>query len=33
MGEVKGFFHGIPNLDRQVPMYAHAVIDVDDRLK
>jgi len=28
MGEVLGFFHGIPNLDRQRPMYAHAVLDV-----
>lgn len=29
MGEVEGFFHGIPNLDRQRPMYADAVIDLD----
>jgi predicted amidohydrolase len=27
MGEVLGFFHGLPNLDRQRPMYAHAKID------
>lgn len=32
MGEVSGFFHGIPNLDRQRPMYASAVLDVADRL-
>jgi len=32
MGEVLGFFHGIPNLDRQKPMYATAVVDVEDRL-
>lgn len=30
LGEVPAFFHGIPNLDRQRPMYAHAVIDMDD---
>ncbi len=33
MGEVEGFFHGIPNLDRQRPMYADAVIDLDLKLK
>ena len=27
MGEVPGFFHGLPNLDRQRAMYAHAVVD------
>ena len=32
MGEVAGFFHGIPNLDRQRPMYAHAVVDVADKV-
>lgn len=32
MGEVRGFFHGLPNLDRQRPMYAAAEIDVDERL-
>jgi predicted amidohydrolase len=32
MGEVVGFFHGLPNLDRQRPMFAHAVVDVDDCL-
>lgn len=31
-GEVVGFFHGQPNLDRQRPMYAHGVIDVDDTI-
>jgi predicted amidohydrolase len=30
MGEVLGFFHGLPNLDRQRPMYAHAVIDTEE---
>jgi len=29
LGEVPGFFHGIPNLDRQRPMYAHALVEVD----
>ena len=33
MGEVVGFFHGLPNLDRQRPMYAHAVLDADDCLE
>lgn len=33
MGEVVGFFHGLPNLDRQRPMFTHAVIDVEDCLK
>ena len=32
MGEVQGFFHGLPNLDRQRPMYAHAIVDVADCL-
>ena len=32
MGEVPAFFHGIPNLDRQRPMYAHAAIDVAERV-
>lgn len=32
MGEVEGFFHGIPNLDRQRPMYASGTVDVEDRL-
>jgi predicted amidohydrolase len=32
MGEVVGFFHGLPNLDRQRPMFAHAVVDVEDRV-
>ena len=30
MGEVAAFFHGLPNLDRQRPMYAHAVVDLED---
>jgi predicted amidohydrolase len=33
MGEVVGLFHGLPNLDRQRPMFAHAVVDMEDRLK
>jgi len=33
MGEVPGFFHGLPNLDRQRPLYAHAVVDVEERVK
>ena len=33
MGEVAAFFHGIPNLDRQRPMYASGIIDVEDRLR
>lgn len=33
MGEVEGFFHGIPNLDRQRPMYAEAVIDLNIKLE
>ena len=32
MGEVPGFFHGIPNLDRQRPMYAHAALNLDECL-
>jgi len=32
MGEVPAFFHGLPNLDRQRPMYAHAVVDMDERI-
>lgn len=28
LGEVPGFFHGLPNLDRQRAMYAHAVVDL-----
>jgi hypothetical protein len=27
MGEAPALFHGLPNLDRQRPMYAHAVVD------
>lgn len=32
MGEVVGFFHGLPNLDRQKPMFAHATIETSDCL-
>jgi len=32
MGEVPAIFHGLPNLDRQRPMYAHAVVNVEERL-
>jgi predicted amidohydrolase len=30
MGEVPAFFHGLPNLDRQRPMYAHAEVDFEE---
>jgi predicted amidohydrolase len=33
MGEVPALCHGFPNLDRQRPMYVHAVVDVADRLE
>lgn len=32
MGEVAALMQGFPNIDRMRPMYAHAVIDVEDRL-
>jgi predicted amidohydrolase len=32
MGEVVGFFHGLPNLDRQRPMYASGIIAFEDCL-
>ena len=32
MGEVVGFFHGLPNLDRQRPLYAFARVDVAEVL-
>lgn len=32
MGEIAALVHGLPNLDRQRPMYCHAVVDVADRL-
>lgn len=32
MGEVVGLVHGLPNLDRQRPMYTHAVIDLDENI-
>ena len=28
-GEVPGFFHGLPNLDRQRPMYASATVELE----
>ena len=33
MGEVVALIQGLPNLDRQRPMYAHADIDVEDCLQ
>lgn len=32
MGEVAALIHGLPNLDRQKPMYTHAIIDMDEHL-
>jgi len=32
MGEVVALIHGLPNIDRQRPMFAHAVVDVEDCL-
>ena len=32
MGEVAAIVHGLPNLDRQRPMYTHAIVDVENRL-
>ncbi len=32
MGEVAALIHGLPNLDRQRPMYAHAVIDMEEHI-
>jgi predicted amidohydrolase len=32
MGEVISLIHGLPNLDRQRPMYAHAEVDVDEHI-
>jgi predicted amidohydrolase len=32
MGEIPALIHGLPNLDRQRPMYCHAEVDVEDRL-
>jgi predicted amidohydrolase len=32
MGEVPALIHGLPNLDRQRPMYTHAVINLDEHL-
>ena len=32
MGEVAAFFHGLPNLDRQRPMYTHAAINMNEHV-
>ncbi len=32
MGEVPALIHGLPNLDRQRPMYTHAVVDFDEHV-
>jgi predicted amidohydrolase len=32
LGEVPAFFHGQPNMDRQRPMYAHALIDTEEKI-
>lgn len=32
MGEVPALVHGLPNLDRQRPMYTHAVVDLEEHL-
>jgi hypothetical protein len=32
MGEVPALIHGLPNLDRQPPMYTHAMINLEERL-
>lgn len=32
MGEVPVLIHGLPNLDRQRPMYAHAAIDLSEHI-
>lgn len=32
MGEVPALIHGLPNIDRQRPLYAHAVIDCTEHL-
>lgn len=32
MGEVPALIHGLPNLDRQRPLYTHAIVDLDDHL-
>jgi hypothetical protein len=31
MGEVVGMFHGLMNLDRQRPLYAHAEVDLSQK--
>jgi hypothetical protein len=32
MGEVPALIHGLPNLDRQRAMYAHAEIDLSEKV-
>ncbi|MFZ4780601.1 MAG: hypothetical protein ACOYM3_35050, partial [Terrimicrobiaceae bacterium] len=32
MGEVPALIHGLPNIDRQRPMYTHAVVDFKERI-
>ncbi len=32
LGEVPALIHGLPNLDRQRPMYCHAEVDIEERL-
>ena len=32
MGEVPALIHGLPNLDRQRPMYTHAELYIDEHL-
>ena len=32
MGEVPALIHGLPNLDRQRPMFTHAVVDVEETI-
>lgn len=32
MGEVPALIHGLPNLDRQRPMYAHAAVDLSEQI-
>ncbi len=32
MGEVPALIHGLPNLDRQRPLYTHAVVDFDEHI-
>ena len=32
MGEVAALIHGLPNLDRQRPMYTHAIVDMEEQV-